>query len=576
MLHVSVTQNTVRHVVEISFPPVNAGSNIMTPGFPSFLVISQEEGQVVNADISRSYLSQGRIAHGPLRDKSVSHTAVSGDIVIPRSVLTGLPGGTRHYWGPGQKFTGYDFGNVLIGTGSSLNRDQDVEYGFRFNTSIILRVGVWSKDGDIWVITQISYRSADQRQRRKVNNVWLPWSNWTLGTAASRISRVHHWSRRLVALRHYEMSDLDIQSGTWDGSMWCPLGATSFFYPFMDALDVWGYFGTWKHSDPASYVTPQPVHQIVLNSATPSEIIDMVKMRVDDTSLKDYLSIVRPPDFDFGDLTLQILDGEKIVDQNVLFLVFDIADVRRWMYTIAESGIVWTGLARAIRVLVSTGKRRKSIVAKARTMAGLFLYEKYALESCLRDLKRVLEGVKTLGKMSQESNRRHARYKKLLVGPSGEMVEYNAVLTIELSKYSSAFTERVQEVIGNIKKLGLYPRLTDPYDAIPYSFVLDWFVEFGAFLDEEADWLDCKYYLPVSHTIQSEKWTTRVQAQKLLLMEGVSGELRFSEYLRWCDTEVPLPSVAAIGGGSGLNDRWAEAGALVLQRRALPHLRSGT
>jgi hypothetical protein len=102
------------------------------------------------------------------------------------------------------------------------------------------------------------------------------------------------------------------------------------------------------------------------------------------------------------------------------------------------------------------------------------------------------------------------------------------------------------------------------WDAVPYSFVSDWLVDFGSVLEKCDERIDQEYF-PIDHSITSQKRVWSPIPEALWPGYQVHGQIHFKYYTRTVAKDFPLPPIqVSVQVGSFLH--WAEAGALVIQR----------
>lgn len=118
-----------------------------------------------------------------------------------------------------------------------------------------------------------------------------------------------------------------------------------------------------------------------------------------------------------------------------------------------------------------------------------------------------------------------------------------------------ALTERM-------RKLGVFPSLTNLWDLIPLSFVLDWFIDVGAVL-ERLDTHHQLHNLVIKYTILSDKHQTFTSA--VSLTDGIFLDMESKSYRRTVSTNVPQPKIFKENRVTAQN-HWVEGSALILAR----------
>lgn len=271
--------------------------------------------------------------------------------------------------------------------------------------------------------------------------------------------------------------------------------------------------------------------------------------------------------FDFGDLTLECAQQMKYVDANLLMLAVDISEWRD-LHGLWKGIVNADGWARAIKAFDLFSERRgdwKQFKNLFQPASSLYLWKSYAVEPNVDDGRRIFEGVRKLISLSQKT-RVHSRRVLPVTIPDSLYGRLTAVLTVDVGTYPKGIMGLLQKMIGEAKKWGVYPNCTALADTVKYSFVVNWFIQFGDMLKDVDAYLDTENYFPVDHCIQSVKWEAGYDSSLIVRNACVTGTVVYSHYERWTSREVPLPSVSSLRLGSGPHKHGAEATALILQR----------
>lgn len=315
-----------------------------------------------------------------------------------------------------------------------------------------------------------------------------------------------------------------------------------------------------------------------------SAIADEVVGMIDIARKGAYLGLDQHPT-DFGDLALEVSKQVKFVEQNVLGLLFDIEDPRRfrllWKNLVNSRG--WRKALRAYRRDIPHGGKAQAqqIIDLFKPASASYLFGLYAVLPTSRDAERLLQGAMR-SSMFQLQQRLHSRRVTSIDIPDSISAQHTAVLTVQCAEYPnhiSGWANRLrdlwknpdhisdwaQEGIGGVKRWGVFPEMTNLWDLLPYSFVADWFIQFGSLFDDVNKYMDQEHYFPIHHCVMSEKWERGVSMAVLLPQLAATGSVVFSYYTRWISSELPLPTITlSTESTAGIHS--LEASALILQR----------
>lgn len=124
--------------------------------------------------------------------------------------------------------------------------------------------------------------------------------------------------------------------------------------------------------------------------------------------------------------------------------------------------------------------------------------------------------------------------------------------------------EGFKSLLNRLDDLGSLPKTENLWDLIPYSFLVDWFVDVGGLL-ERVDAYNRIMRLRIPYVTMSRKETIDATFR---VASGFPyhGQISRVHYQRWVSDQCPVPP-ASVSFGDLLSNHWLEAGALLLQRK---------
>lgn len=127
---------------------------------------------------------------------------------------------------------------------------------------------------------------------------------------------------------------------------------------------------------------------------------------------------------------------------------------------------------------------------------------------------------------------------------------------------------RLTQAREHLLALDLAPTLSNMWDAVPFSFVADWFIPVGEALEarESRQYLQT---LPIHHSFYSRKFKTTVPINIPLSFADaeltVKGSLNLTSYKRLCMVGCIPPEYFRVHKPRGRFNHWVEASALLVQ-----------
>lgn len=273
------------------------------------------------------------------------------------------------------------------------------------------------------------------------------------------------------------------------------------------------------------------------------------------------------PFVDYGTLALECADQMKYVDDSLLCTILDIAQWRMLQGAVKSfvDPRMWAQAASAFASVFSGRGGWSSLKKITPAATSPYLSGKYAVLPTISDYRRLLKGCEVYSSFANKQ-RLHSRKVTSFDYPGAESAEHTAVLTVQCSTFPEYPTGVAMKIIAAAKNWGIYPETIVLWDRLIFSFVIDWFIQFGDMLSQVDDYFYVKDYFPVEYGIFSEKWKISMSGTSMVPAGmQVTGAVDFSYYVRWIEGELPTPPVT-LTADCTLDQHLVEATALVIQR----------
>lgn len=280
-----------------------------------------------------------------------------------------------------------------------------------------------------------------------------------------------------------------------------------------------------------------------------SNFVDALSIAVGKT-LSTMQELIWAPEVDWGQLAVECAAQLKVVDENVLLLFIDVADYKnfRLVWKTMLNGQFWKesilpAVSRAWSALGSGRFLKTQDVREIfRPGASTYLSGKYGVMPSVSDIGRLYSGVCNISTAFRQKQRIHSRRVTSIDVPDSLSATHTAVLTVQCSKYPSDLVGKAMEFISMCKSWGLYPEAQNLWDIIPFSFVVDWFVQIGDYFETVQDAYNIRDYFPIEYAILSQKVAVGKSITSILPQYVATGEVQFSYYTRGISRELPLPT----------------------------------
>lgn len=200
-----------------------------------------------------------------------------------------------------------------------------------------------------------------------------------------------------------------------------------------------------------------------------------------------------------------------------------------------------------------------------KSLSDLYLTYSFGASNTSRDYRELASSISTELKRyvlmadSRDTKVRSRSSSKLL----WQGLEWEA--DYSLTAYLDAYDQGVMGLFNQLDRWGVYPDRAAIWEIVPWSFVVDWFVNVKENL-RRRDALYWREYYNVHHSIRSVKLRTVRDFNKTNPNSLLAGMLSISLYERNVEQELPAPMVDLDFRVPRHFHQWVSGAALVIQR----------
>lgn len=248
-----------------------------------------------------------------------------------------------------------------------------------------------------------------------------------------------------------------------------------------------------------------------------------------------------------GDHTISLIDQMHATTMNQFEFLTDLNLIKQ-VYDVAEKAVTlnWGGTLKEL--------------------SDLYLTYSFGASSTARDYVELARAV------SEETTRyaRARRYRDRRVHTRSRLQDIPwlgspSKALLVTTAYLDNFDQGVMGLMNSLDSWGIYPDLSAVWEKVPFSFVVDWFVNVQTNLNR-IDANIWREYYNVRACICSTKLETVYDWQTVHPGSRLAGQASISLYHRWIQYSLPQPMVDLdIGLPSGTH-QWVTGAALVIQR----------
>lgn len=282
-----------------------------------------------------------------------------------------------------------------------------------------------------------------------------------------------------------------------------------------------------------------------LHTADPTRIrtVSEAKAAVDKLSYAFFPNGFPLEDMHYGELAMKALEKKRVMSNNMLEFLKDVPRLHELIPTLVN--------------LRKTLKNLKSV----KGVASEFLKVKYGVLPTISDLNAIVDGFK---RQKPWTDKFGFEYFK-----SGHTASCSqSSLDFELSQFIKIGVDtedsKFQELYQNLDSLGLFPSLENIWDLVKYSFVVDWFVDVGGFLERVDTRMRIMSY-NIRYATMSKKRVCR-GFSSYSAQYPFCGYIQWEEYHRWVSSQSPLPPLA-LQFNQLTGEKFLIGSALLIQRK---------
>jgi hypothetical protein len=203
---------------------------------------------------------------------------------------------------------------------------------------------------------------------------------------------------------------------------------------------------------------------------------------------------------------------------------------------------------------------RSSGFGQLKTLSGDYLAMKYGILPTISDLQEIASAFKK----HQPYLDRHgwATYNANHIvskGSDGVTITLEQRIKLAIQTEDNEFIQ----LMNRVDSSGFAPTLENLWDLIPYSFVLDWFIDIGGFL-ERVDTRMRLARLDIQYSTMSKK-IIKTRNYNFLPGSAYTGTISLVQYTRWTQDQSPVPPLF-FQNTPTVSNHWLEASALIIQR----------
>lgn len=246
----------------------------------------------------------------------------------------------------------------------------------------------------------------------------------------------------------------------------------------------------------------------------------------------------------FGDLSQECANQAKLLDINLSQYLYELTKIKSQVISTLQ---------------LLKGK------ASAKSLASLYLSAKYGYANTFRDTKAIVDALTKEMRSYKGTYTCRAQLNFADRSPCSTSSTWRTSFYQKIY-YDQSWDDPLLDALQAAISSSIIPSLSDVWDYLPFSFVVNWFVNIESALAA----VDAKTFiatLPIRAVIETRKDTTEIDLSLLseLHRYEICGYATYSRYRRELKRSARLPY--ARFGESNPSNHWVEGTALLLQAR---------
>lgn len=247
----------------------------------------------------------------------------------------------------------------------------------------------------------------------------------------------------------------------------------------------------------------------------------------------------------FGDLSQDCADQARLLSINLSQFIYELTQLK-------------SQVAGTLSLL--QGK------ASAKNLSSLYLSMSYGYANTYRDVKAIVDAVHKEMRMFKDMYTCRAQKHVSDDSPSNTFSTWRTSFFQKIY-YNQSWNNPLLDGLQTAVASSIIPSLSDVWDYLPFSFVVNWFVDVNSALEA----IDAKTFiatLPICAVIETRKDFTEIDLTLLpeLNRYNITGNAKYAYYRRSLRRSARLPY--ARFGEPNPSNHWVEGAALIIQARS--------